>query len=162
MWSFFCVKWFTFVSSGNNCWGNPLMGKILACYLLECSLKNKLGFINKKILLSLWVTGKQMISSASKEVVFWIEKMGQWNVQCPLIEDQSHVRTQIETFRLLSVFSTSCLPGLWETTQVSRFDMDTLEAKMEEKYLGSYMYRWMLSRKKYSVDPFMAGIGAPA
>lgn len=25
-----------------------------------------------------------------------------------------------------------------------------------------YMYRWMLSRKNYSVDPFMVGIGVPA
>ena len=50
-----------------------------------------------------------MISSASEEVVFWIEKTGQCNIQCPLTEDQSHVRRQIETFRLLSVFSTSCL-----------------------------------------------------
>lgn len=33
-------------------------------------------------------------------------------IQCPLIEVQSHVRKQIETCRLLSVLSTSCLLGL--------------------------------------------------
>lgn len=94
---FVCVKSFILDISGKNCWGNPLMEKILA--------KPKLGFVNKRLSLSSW---KTVTSSGRGKVLFCIEKHNS-EVLFSLPEDQSHLRRETES---LSIFSTSCLLGL--------------------------------------------------
>lgn len=100
----------------------PLMGKILACSLLQCSPKKNPQNINKNITCSLSNGKTDDLLCKQGKLCFGLRKLDS-EIQCPLIEDQSYVRKQIETFRLLSIFSTSCLLGFWERTQVSRFDI---------------------------------------
>lgn len=101
---------------------NPRMGKFLACSLLQCSLKKETQNINKNITFSLsnWKTDDLLCKEG--KLCSGLRKLDS-EIHCPLIEDQSYVRKQIETFRLLSIFSTCCLLGFWERTQVSRFDI---------------------------------------